>query len=199
MQTQTSVNDKARNGLSHIAGVLGSITMIRKDDGRESGLTAKDQAVMTACCRMITEGLDEGAAATARVMELEAKLAEFETSLKDRDDKYAVLTGELDQLKAEIESLKRDAISDVVSSTYTPEVHEKFRDAAALLADANEYAKQDCVHLGGPVNGGARLHEKDEREMLVPVSGVVKALNAGHEEIQATKRSAESLGITPTE
>jgi len=97
VQTQNpSVNDKARNSLTHITARYSG----------ETGLPARDYPILQACTTNILVALDDGQAAAARVTELETKLAEFETNLKERDDKYAVLTGELDQVKAELDRIK---------------------------------------------------------------------------------------------
>lgn len=112
-----------RNALLFIYDTACRATLVSKENGRESGLTAGDHAQLRQMVEVAGKALDAGAAAAARATELEAKLTEFETNLKERDDRYAVLTGELDQLKSELEALKSP-------------------DTIVLT----EYAKDDCVH-----------------------------------------------------
>lgn len=79
---------KQVEGLMNIVDLLERITMIKKDNGQESGLTGADRNEVRAITQSLAQALDEGVANAKRAAEAE--------------DQIAKLQSEIDQLKAEV-------------------------------------------------------------------------------------------------
>ena len=93
-----------RNALLFIYDTACRATLVSKDNGRESGLTAGDHAQLRQMVEIAGKALDAGATAAARVTELEAET-------KTKGDEIAKLQAELDQVKAELAAKTQDRVN----------------------------------------------------------------------------------------